>query len=95
MHVADSYQIEAVLVRYENLVTPRPEDSSLPDLGPSIQVLEPTALVEVADQVYEAVLHEEVRHSLAPQAPCFCELSVQCCLEPGMCTPLVLSVHPY
>ena len=39
----------------------------MPDLGPSLQVPEPTVLVEVADQVYENVLRKEVHHILAPR----------------------------
>ena len=33
--------------------------------------------MEVADQVYETVLHEEVYHSLAPRDPFFFEVHVQ------------------
>ena len=76
-HVSDPCQIKAVLVRYENVVTSRLEGVSQLDLGPSLQVPEPTALAEVADQVYETILREEVRHSLAQQAPRFAEVHVQ------------------
>ena len=69
LHVTNPYQLEATLGRSENVVTYLPEDGSLPDLGPIHQVLEPKALAEVADQVYETVLRKEVRHSLAPQDP--------------------------
>ena len=63
-HVADTYHLEAALVWSENVVTSRPEDGFLPDLGPSLQVQEPTALEEMVDQVYETVLHEEVHQLL-------------------------------
>ena len=76
-HVADPYHIEAASVQSENVVTSRPEDGSLPDLEPSLQVLGLTALVEVADQVYETVLREEVRHLLDPQAPFLVKVHVQ------------------
>ena len=46
-----------------------PEDGALSDLVPSLQVPKPMALVEVAAQVYETVLHKEVCHSLAPRDP--------------------------
>ena len=76
-YVADPYQLEASLVRSKNIVTSRPEGGVLLELVPSIQVPEPTALAEVADQVYETVLHKEIRHSLAPLAPCLVEVHVQ------------------
>ena len=69
MHVADPYELEAETFRSDNAVTSRPEDSDLPDLGQSFQFLEPMALAEVAEQVYETVLREEVRHLLALRAP--------------------------
>ena len=68
-HVADPYQLKVASVRSDNVVTSRTVDGSLPDLGPSLQVPEPTVLAEVADQVYETVIHNYFRHSLAPQAP--------------------------
>ena len=64
-HVADPDQLEATTVHSENLVTSQPEDGSLPELVPSLQVLEPTALAEVADQLYETLIPKEVRHLLA------------------------------
>ena len=73
----DPYHLEAASIRSENVVTSRKEDSSLSDFGPSIQVLEPTALVEVADQVYETVLHKEDCHLLVMQAPRFAKVHVQ------------------
>ena len=76
-HVADPYQPKAESVRSENIVTSRPEDGSLTNLGTSIQVPEPTALAEVADQVYETVLHEEVYHLLVPRNPHQVEVHVQ------------------
>ena len=57
-HVADTYQIEAASIWSDNVVTSRPEDGSLSDLGTSLQVPEPTTLAEVAYQVDETVLHE-------------------------------------
>ena len=44
---------------------------------PSLQVPEPTALAEVADQVYETVLRKEVCHFLAPLDPHLVEVHVQ------------------
>ena len=76
-HVADPYQIEVAPVRCENVVTYRPEDGSLSDLGLIFQVLEPTDLSEVADQVYETLLLKEVRYLLAPRDPCFIKVHVQ------------------
>ena len=35
------------------------------------------ALSEVSDQVYEAVLCEEVRHALDLRAPCFVEVHIK------------------
>ena len=35
------------------------------------------ALAEVDNQVYETALHEELLHSLAPQAPLFFEFHIQ------------------
>ena len=35
------------------------------------------ALLEVLDQVYETILSEEVRHTLAPQAHRFVEVHIQ------------------
>ena len=64
-------------VRSENVVISRPEDGSLLDLGPSIQVPEPAALAEVADQVYETVLHEEVCHLLDLRDTCLIEVHIQ------------------
>ena len=86
-HVADSYQLEAALVRSKNVVTSRPEDSSLPDLGPSLQLLEPTVLTEVADQVYETVIYKEVRHFMAPQDPCLAQVHVQALKDNGVLEP--------
>ena len=54
-HDAYPYQLEAAPFRSDNEVTSRPYDGSLPDFGPIIQVLGPTALEEVADLVYELV----------------------------------------
>ena len=68
-HVADTNQFETASVRSENLVTSHSEDSYMPDLGPSVQVPEPTALAEVSDQVYETILCKEVLHSLVTWAP--------------------------
>ena len=48
-HIAYTYHLKAASVRSENVVTSRPEDGYLLDLGPSLQVPEPTALAEVAD----------------------------------------------
>ena len=59
------------------MVTSRPEDSSLPDFVPSLQVPEPTALAKLADQVYETVLSEEVYHLLSLQVPRLVEVYVQ------------------
>ena len=47
------------------------------DLATSLQVPEPMALAEVADQVYETVLRKEIRHLLSPRAPCLVEVHVQ------------------
>ena len=69
--------LKAAPVCPKNIVSSRPEDGSLPDLVPSLQVPKPTALSEVADQVYDTILREEVCHPLAPQDPCFVEFHVQ------------------
>ena len=68
----------------KNVVTSRPKDGSLSDLGKSLQVLEPMALAELVDQIYETVLLKEVRQSLAPWAPCFVEVHVQLSEENGV-----------
>ena len=60
-----------------NVVTYPLEDSSLPYLGPVLQVPGPIALVEVVDQVYETVLRKEVRHLLAPRDPRVVKVDVQ------------------
>ena len=73
----DLNNLELVLVRPKNSVESRPEDGPLPGLGPSLKVMEPTVLAEVADQVYETVLHEEVLHLLDTRYPCFFEVHVQ------------------
>ena len=65
------------MVRSKNVVTSRPEYVSLSDLVPSLQVLEPTALAEVVDQVYEIVLYEEVRHSLDLRDPLLVKVQFQ------------------
>ena len=62
MHVADPYQLKVAPDRSENVVTSQLEDIYLMELGPIIQVPEPTTLAEVVDQVYETVLREEVHH---------------------------------
>ena len=59
-------------------------DGSLSNLEPSLQVTKPTALAEVADQVYETVLRKEVLHLLARQAPRFIEVHVQVPEENGV-----------
>ena len=59
------------------MVTSQTEYVSLSDLVPSLQVLEPTALAEVADQVYEIVLYEEVRHSLDLRDPLLVKVHFQ------------------
>ena len=76
-HVSDPNKLEASPVRPENVVASQLEDGSLPYLGPSLKVPKPTAMEEVEDHVYETVLREEVRHSLAPQDPRFFEVHVQ------------------
>ena len=76
-HVLDLNNLEEAPVYPENLVASRSEDGSLSNLGPSLQVKKPTALAEVADQVYDTVLRKEVRHLLALQAPRFFEFHVQ------------------
>ena len=53
-------------------------------LVPSLQVPEPTALVEVAYQVYEIVLLKEVRHSLDPQDPRLLEFLFQVPKDDGV-----------
>ena len=80
----DPYHLEAASIRSENVVTSRKEDSSLSDFGPSIQVLEPTALVEVADQVYKTVLLKEVCQSPALQSPCLVEVNDQVTKDDGL-----------
>ena len=40
-------------------------------------------MAEVADQVYETVLREEVRHLLAPRDPRFVEVHVQVSKDNG------------
>ena len=64
-HIAYPYHLKAASVRSENEVTSRPEDGYLLDLGPSLQVPEPTSLAEVADQVYDTILRKEVCHYMA------------------------------
>ena len=76
-HVPDPYQLETAPVRSKNVVTSQPEDGTLTDLEPSIQVPDPMALAEVADQVYETLLRKEVYHLLSPQDPRFVEVHVQ------------------
>ena len=76
-HVSDPNKLEAALVCPDNIVASQPEDGSLPDLGPSLQVTKLTALVEVTDQVYENVLCEEFCHSLALRAPFFVKVHIQ------------------
>ena len=49
----------------------------MPDLGPSLQFLKPMALVEVAYQVYETVLREEICHALDPRDTRFFKVHVQ------------------
>ena len=71
-------------VRSKNVVTSRPEDGSLLDLGLSLQVPEPTALSELVDQVYETALRKEVRHLLAPRDPFFVGVHVQVPEENGV-----------
>ena len=77
MHVSDPNQLEAVPVCPKNVVASQLEDSSLLDLGPSLQVSEPTALEEVANHIYDIVVSEEFCYSLAPQAPRFVDVHVQ------------------
>ena len=77
LHVADSYQLEAALVRFEDIVTSQLGDGDLSDLVPGPQVPEPTTLAEVAEQVYDTVLHEKSRHLLSPQAPRLVEVHIQ------------------
>ena len=84
MHVTDPYQLKMTQVCSENLVTYRPEDGSLSDLGPSLQVPEPTVLAEVLDQVYETVLGKDVRHLLAPRDSCFVEVHIKTPKENGV-----------
>ena len=76
-HVTDPYQLEVAPIQSKNVVTSRPEYCALSELGPSNQILEPTSMVEVADQVYKIVLRKEVRHSLAPRALRLIEVHVQ------------------
>ena len=83
-HVSDINKLEAELVCPENVVVSRSEDGYLSNLGPSLQVKKPTALAEVADQVYDTVLRKEVRHLLAPQDPLFVEVHVQVPKENGV-----------
>ena len=73
----DPYQLEAAPVCSKNLVTSQLEDSSLPELGPSLQVSGPMSLAEVADLVYDTVLQDEVRPLLALWDPCLVEVHVQ------------------
>ena len=77
MHVSNPNNLEAAPVRTNNVVVSQSEDGSLSNFGPSLQVKKPTALAELADQVYDTVLYEEVCHSLAPRAPRFVEVHVQ------------------
>ena len=42
------------------------------------------ALTEVADQVYDTVLHKEVCHSLDPRSPCFVKVQVQALMYNGV-----------
>ena len=62
-HVSDLNKLEAALVCPENVVAYRLEENSLPDLGPSLQVLKLTVLAEVADQVYETMRPYSARRS--------------------------------
>ena len=83
-HVADTYQLEVVPVSSNNVVTYRPEYGSLLVLVTSIQVRDPAVLEEVADQFYETVLREEVRHLLDPWDPRFVKVHVQVPDENGV-----------
>ena len=76
-HIAYTYHLKAASVRSENVVTSRPEDGYLLDLGPSLQVPEPIAMVEVEYQIYETKLRKEVHHLMAPRATCLVEVQVQ------------------
>ena len=73
----DPNKLKSAPVRPENVVAYRSEDGSLSDLVPNLQVPKPTELVEVANQVYETVLHEEVQNLLTPWSPLFIEVHVQ------------------
>ena len=77
MHVSDTNKLKVAPARPKNVVASRSEDGSLSDLVPSLHVPKPTTLVEVADQVYETVLREEVRHLLDPWDPRFVKVHVQ------------------
>ena len=76
-HVADAYEIKAAPVSSDNIVTSLLEYSYLPELGPSLQVTGPTALAEVAGQIYKTVLHNDVRYWMAPQDPRFFKVRIQ------------------
>ena len=57
------------------------------ELVPSIQALEPTALAEVAYQVYEIIIRKEVLYSLAPRYSCLVETHVQVSEDDGVPEP--------
>ena len=76
--------LKAAPVCTKNIVSSRPEDGSLPYLVPSIQVPEPMVMVEVADQFYETLLREEVRHLMTPRAPCLDKVHVQVPKDDGV-----------
>ena len=65
-HVLNLYEFEAAPICPKIVIAPRSEDSALPDLCPSLQVLEPALLSKVSDQVNKTILCKEVCHALAP-----------------------------
>ena len=84
MHASDSNKPEVAPVCTKDVFSFRPEDGSLPDLGPSLQDPKPKTMAEVTDQVYDTILHEEVRHSLALWYHCFTEVHIQVTGENGI-----------
>ena len=83
-HVSDLNKLEAARVRPNIVVASLPEDSSLLDFGPSLQVPKPKARAEVADQVYDTILQKEVRHLLDSQDPRSVEVHIQAPKDNGV-----------
>ena len=63
-HVSNNHHFKELLIHTQDLVTTLPQQDTLADLGPHLQVSETKALTEVTEEVHHPKLHQNISNFL-------------------------------